>query len=46
MEKLIKYLKKKIKKYSGDIAYMIVIGIPFFILVLYLGKYLNLSELY
>lgn len=43
---VIKYLRKGIKKYSEDIAYAIVVGIPFLVLSIWLGRFLDCSHLY
>lgn len=46
MEKVIKYLRKGIKKYSDDIAYIIVVGIPFLLCCVFFCSDLDLNSLY
>lgn len=46
MKKVIKYLRKAIKKNSDAIAYLIIVGIPILILVLWLAQYLDYTELF
>jgi hypothetical protein len=46
METIIKYLRKGIKKYSDDIAYIIVVGVPFLLLSVFLCRDLDVSNLY
>jgi hypothetical protein len=46
MAQIVKYLKKKIKKYSEDIAYIIVVGIPSLLLSFWIALHMNFQHLY
>ncbi|HEY4786241.1 MAG TPA: hypothetical protein VIH57_09330 [Bacteroidales bacterium] len=46
MTQVILYLKKQIEKYSEDIAYIILVGFPSLILLIWLSRNMDFSNLY